>query len=55
MVWSPLHDLPIFRQVLTRGAQRRLDRAHGSIEHRAHFLPFVAYELVNQLLLVFVR
>ena len=36
-----------FRQVLTPGAQRVLDRAHESIEDSAHFLPFVAYEFDN--------
>jgi hypothetical protein len=49
VVRSTLHDLPIFRQVLARSAERVLDRAHGSIKHSAHFLPFVAYELGNQL------
>ena len=26
-----------------------LERAHGSIEEGAHFLPFIAYELCDQL------
>ena len=49
MVRATLHDLALFRQVLAPGAQRVLDRAHRAIEHGAHFLPFVAYELGNQL------
>ena len=49
MVRATLHDLALLRQVLTPGAERVFDRAHGSIEHGAHFLPFVAYELGNQL------
>ena len=36
-------------QVLTPGAERVLDRAHRAIEDGAHLLPFVAYELGNQL------
>ncbi len=45
VIRTTLHDLALFRQVLTPGAQRVFDGAHGSIEHSAHFLPFIAYEL----------
>ena len=49
VVRTTLHDLALFRQVLAPGAQRVLNRAHGSIKHSAHFLPFIAYELGDQL------
>ena len=49
VIRATLHDLAFLRHVLTPGAQRVFDRAHGSIEHSAHFLPFIAYELGNQL------
>jgi hypothetical protein len=49
VVWSAIDDLPFLRHVFAPGAQRVLDRAHGSIEHSAHFLPFIAYELCDQL------
>ena len=49
VVRATLHDLPILRQVLTPGAQRVLYRAHRAIENGPHFLPFVAYELCDEL------
>jgi hypothetical protein len=49
MVRATVHDLALFRQVLAPGAQRVLYRAHRAIEHGAHFLPFIAYELCDRL------
>jgi hypothetical protein len=41
MVRPAVHDLAVFADVLTRGAERMLDGANAAIEHGAHLVEFL--------------